>query len=331
MVRIPVLTDLDGAEIALTIHAVVGAEPGPTLVVHTALHGSEWQPVQVMHELLASLVPAELRGALLVLPVGNPIALASRTRNLRDESDGQDLNRAFGGEQTWLADQLGRAIATHLLAQADALVDFHCGLWGAAMHSVTVATDFARPEVNQRSFDLARSFGFPYIRATELATRFPGPRSSVGYAGQVLGVPSLVVEIGGAGFDPETERRWRDTTLRGMRGVLQGLGMLAGQPELPEQFLVFQRVKRVNPTNGGMIEPVVTADDMMVREVEAGELLGRVWSPYTLETIEELRAPFRGVIDMAPHARPARPGDWAYLVVDLDDPGTRWIGQTDRL
>jgi predicted deacylase len=135
----------------------------------------------------------------------------------------------------------------------------------------------------------------------------------------------MVVEIGGVGFDPEIEARWRETTRRGLRNVLRGLGMVAGEPELPPQLLVFQRVKRVNPRHGGMIEPLISADEMMVREVQAGELLGRVWSPYTFETLEELRAPFRGLLDMAPHARPARPGDWAYLVVDLDDPRTKWI------
>ena len=69
---------------------------------------------------------------------------------------------------------------------------------------------------------------------------------------------------------------------------------------------------------------------MMVREVQAGELLGRVWSPYTLEVVEELRSPFRGLVDMAPRAYPARPGDWAYLVVDLDDGGSRWIGRDEK-
>ena len=327
--RVPVLTDLDGCEIALTVHAVVGRQPGPTLAMHTALHGSEWQPVEVVRQVLEGLDPAEMRGSFVALPVANPIALASRTRNLRDESDSPDLNRSFGGEQTWLADQLGRAIAEHVLAHADALIDFHCGLWGAAMHSVTVGKDFAAAETSRRSFEMARSFGLPFVRRTDLATRFPGPRSSVGYAGQVLGIPSIVAEVGGAGFDPETEARWLRTNVDGVRGVLQGLGIVAGAPPRPDRLLVFEKVKRVNPTHGGMLEPIFPAEDMMIREVAAGELLGRVWSPYTFEVLEELRAPFRGLVDMAPRPYPARPGDWAYLVVDLDDPATRWIGRDD--
>ena len=326
VVRVPVLTDLDGSEIALYVHAVVGARPGPVLALHTTLHGSEWQPIETVRRLVEGLDPAEMSGALLAVPVANPIALASRTRNLRDESDSPDLNRSFGGEQTWLADQLGRALVEHLLEHGDALIDFHCGLWGAAMGSVTCGKDFSDPRVSEQGFEMARAFGHPYVRRGDLVTRFPGPKSSVGYAGQVLGIPSLIVEIGGVGFDPELEERWVETSVRGLRGVMQYLGILPGEPPRAERTLIAERAQRVNPTVAGMIEPIFPAEEMMTREVAAGELLGRVWSPYTFEVVEELRAPFRGLVDMAPRDYPARPGDWAYLVVDLEHPGTRWIG-----
>jgi predicted deacylase len=330
VIRVPVVTDLDGCEIALFVHAVVGRQPGPVLALHTALHGSEWQTVEITRRLLETLDPTEMSGAVLAVPVANPIALSSRTRNLRDESDSPDLNRSFGGEQTWLADQLAGALVEHLLRQADALIDVHCGLWGASMYSVTCGKDFSDPTISERSFDLARAFGHPFIRRGDLITRFPGPKSSVGYAGEVLGIPSIIAEIGGAGFDPELEERWYETNLRGVRGVLQHLGILPGQPTLAERTLVIEKVKRVNPRQGGMIEPIFDAADMMTREVQAGELLGRVWSPYTFEVVEELRAPFRGLVDMAPRLYPARPGDWAYLVVDLEHEGTRWLEPDER-
>lgn len=326
VVRVPVVTDLDGSAIALVVHAVVGARPGPVLAMHAALHGSEWQSVEIVRRIVETLDPAEMSGAVLAVPVGNPVALGTLTRNLRDESDNADLNRAFGGEQTWLADQLARALAAHLLAHADALVDFHCGLWGAAMGSVTCGRDFTDPTVSVRAFQMARAFGLPHIRRTDLATRFPGPRSAVGYAGQRLGIPGIISEVGGAGFDPELEERWFQTNVRGVRGVLQHLGILPGAPPVPDCVLTFERVQRVNPSTGGMLDPVFPADGLMSREVAAGELLGRVWSPYTFEVVEELRAPFRGLVDMVGRPYPVRPGDWAYLVVDLDHPGTRWLG-----
>jgi predicted deacylase len=326
VVAVPVLTDLDGCEIALRIHAVVGAAPGPVLAMHAALHGSEWLSSEIIGQVLAGLDPAQMSGAVLALPVGNPVALASRTRNLRDESDSPDLNRAFGNEQAWLADQLARAISTHLLAHADALLDFHCGLWGAAMGSVTCGRDFSNPRVSEEAFRMARAFGLPHVRRGDLATRFPGPRSAVGYAGQVLGIPGMISEVGGAGFGPELEDAWMQTNVRGVRNVLQHMGILPGQPVVPDQVLLFERVTRVNPTVGGMLEPVFPPQDMMKREVQPGELLGRVWSPYTFDVVEELKAPSRGLVDMVARHYPVRPGDWAYLTVEFDHPGSRWLG-----
>jgi predicted deacylase len=109
--------------------------------------------------------------------------------------------------------------------------------------------------------------------------------------------------------------------------VLQELGVLAGPPPRADRVLIFDRVTRVNPSTAGIIEPVFKPEDMMRVEVARGTLLGRVWSPYTFEVVEELRAPVRGLVDMACRDYPVRPGDWAYIMVDLDADGTRWVDQ----
>ncbi|MEV0134088.1 succinylglutamate desuccinylase/aspartoacylase family protein [Dactylosporangium sp. NPDC050688] len=325
---VPVFTDLDGSDIALVIHAVVGARPGPVLALHTALHGSEWLVVDTLRRLVEGLDPAELSGAVLALPVANPVAFSSGTRNTLDESDSPDLNRSFGGEQTWIADQLGRAITAELYARADAVMDFHCGIWGSAMGSVTCGRDFNDPGVSERAFALATAFGLEHVRRSDLATRFPGPKSGVGYAGQVLGIPGVISEVGGAGFDPELEELWAQKNLRGIRGVLQELGVLTGPPPRADRILVYDGVVRVNPSTAGMLEPVFKPEDMMRVEVPRGTLLGRVWSPYTFEVVEELRAPVRGMVDMVCRDYPVRPGDWAYIMVDLDADGTHWVDRS---
>ena len=325
IVSVPVLTDLDDNQISLVIHAVVGAQPGPTLALHTATHGSEWGTAEITRGVVESLDPAEMSGALLALPVANPIALSSRTRNLRDESDSPDLNRSFGGVQAWIADQLGRAIAATLYANADGVVDFHCGIWGSTMGSVTCGRDFSDPTVSERAFRMARAFGLAHIRRSDVVTRFPGPKSGVGYAGETLRIPGIIAEIGGMGFEPELEQRWLEQNVQGVRGVLREMGILPGKPTVADRILIYDTVQRVNPTNGGFLEPVFPASEVMRREVQKGELLGRVWSPYTFEVIEELRSPARALVDMAPRDYPVRPGDWAYLTVDLDHPGARWL------
>ena len=326
IVSVPVLTDLDGSEISITIHAVVGARPGPVLAMHTALHGSEWLAAEVTREVVEGLNPAEMSGALLAVPIANPIAFASGTRNLRDESDSPDLNRSFGGEQTWIADQLAAAITREVYRNADAVIDFHCGIWGSTMGSVTCGRDFQDPAVSEQAYRLARAFGQSHVRRGDLATKFPGPKSGIGYAGQVVGIPGIISEIGGSGFAQEVEVGRTRQNDDGVRAVMMELGILPGKPRIADRILVFDTVRRVNPSSGGFVEPVFPVEEMMRTEVQPGELLGRVWSPYTFEVLEELRAPVRGLVDMAAREYPARPGDWAYILVDLDSPGNRWVG-----
>ncbi|WP_341251969.1 succinylglutamate desuccinylase/aspartoacylase family protein [Euzebya pacifica] len=321
IVDVPVYTDLDGAEISHTFHAVVGARPGPVLGLHTAVHGDEWLTVEVARAIVQSLDPAEMSGAVLALPVANPPAFAGRTRNTPDASDSPDLNRAFGGVQTWITDQLAQSIVDNLYANIDAIIDFHLGIWGSAMGSVACGRDFTDPVINKQAFRLARAFGLPYVRHGDFVTKFPGPKSGVGYAGEELGIPGLISEVGGAGFNEETEARWLATNVAGVHGVMREMGILSGTPDLPDEVMVFDTAARVNPTNAGFVDPLYSAESMMSREVQKGELLGRVFSPHTLEVIEELRSPVRGLLDMIPRPYPVRPGDWAYLVLDLDSPG----------
>jgi predicted deacylase len=325
VITVPVFHDLDDSTVNLVIHAVVGARPGPVLALHTALHGSEWLVVETLRRLVEGLDPAEMSGAVLALPVGNPVAYASGTRNTIDESDSPDLNRSFGGQQTWIADQLGRAIADHLYRNADAAMDFHSGIWGSGMGSITCGRDLSDPALAEKAYAMATAFGLEHVRRSDFVTKFPGPKSGIGYAAEVIGIPGVISEVGGAGFDPALEERWAQINLRGIRGVLQELGVLEGAPPRAERVLTYPAVIRVNPSNAGILEPVFPPEGMMRDEVAAGTLLGRVWSPYTFEVVEELRAPVRGLVDMVSREYPVRPGDWAYIMVDLDDPGAVWV------
>ena len=325
VVTVPVFDDLDDSTISLVVHAVVGARSGPVLALHTALHGSEWLAAEMLRRLVEGLDPAEMSGAVLALPVGNPVAYSSGTRNTLDESDSPDLNRSFGGQQTWIADLLGRAIVTNLYRNADAVMDFHSGIWGSGMGSVTCGRDFQDPEIARKAYAMATAFGSEHVRRSDFVTKFPGPKSGVGYAGEVVGIPGIISELGGAGFDPALEEEWATANLRGIHGVLQELGVLPGEPPRSERILVYPGVIRVNPRTAGILEPVFPPEGMMRDEVAEGTLLGRVWSPYTFEVVEELRAPVRGLVDMVSREYPVRPGDWAYIMVDLDDPGCVWV------
>lgn len=324
-IRLPVTTGLNGAELALWVHAVHGRAPGPVLALLSTLHGGEWFSVDVVRQVVTGLDPEGLRGAVLAVPVANPPALRLQTRNMPDESDSPDMNRIFPGVHTWTSDQLVGTIVREVLAHATCLMDFHMGPWGSAFLDILVGDDFPRPGLADETERLALAFGLPIIRRASVVGGFPGPRASIGYAGGVLGIPALGVEVGGVGFGRRLEDRWRQMTVDGVRAVMGALGMLDGTPDVrPPRQLVYRTGHRVNPTKGGFLRSRF-GGDALGREVEKGTLLGEVVSPYTFETLEELRAPVRGALFYVARDYPVRPGDWAYGLANTEDGTARWV------
>jgi predicted deacylase len=323
-VAIPVTTDLGGADIALHAHVLVGTKSGPTLTLTSTLHGVEWLSIEMIKRVVEGIDPDELTGAIIALPVVNPPALGAFTRSTPGDSDTPDLNRIFPGKGTWTAELIAKTVVREILPHTSALIDFHLGIWGSSFGYVVHGTDFPDPSVNETSKSMALAFGLPLVGAQRIIGDRPGTGSLVGYAGAELGIPSCIGELGGAGFDRATEESWIDTTVEGVRNAMRVLGMLSGAVPAPGRYLTFETKSRVNPSYGGLLYPV-HEPETFGREVEEGELLARVVSPYTFEVLEELRAPFNGYISYYARWYPVQPGDWAFGVIPKDHPATRWV------
>jgi predicted deacylase len=323
IVRLPVTHDLTGP-VEIVAHVVAGREPGPTLTLLSMLHGNEWFSAVVLRDVVRAVDPKTLRGTLIAVPVANPPAMLTATRCIQDNADEPDANRTFGGPYGWLSNQIARVLADEVLAKSDALIDYHVGDWGATMADVSYVTDYSKPDVAARSKAMALAYGFPVVHALTIFSGLRGPRTSLGHAGERFGIPGIVAEVGGLGFDAAREAAWRRANVDGTLGVMRELGMLDGELRRPERYLHFVDYWRVGPTVGGYLEPRVDLDRQFT-EIAAGETLATITDPATFELLEEVRAPGPGVIFYACRAHMVRPGGWAFGVARLDDPRTEWM------
>jgi predicted deacylase len=322
-IRVPVTTGLNGSDLALWIHVVRGRADGPVLTLLSTVHGGEWFSIEIIRRLTAKTDPATLRGTLITVPVCNPPALGQQMRNMPDDSDSPDLNRIFPGVHTWRSDQLAKVIAREAIQRASCLIDFHMGPWGSAFQDILIGDDLPKAGLSEESERLALAFGSPIVRRANIVSGFPGPKSSIGYAAGILGIPALGVEVGGVGFGSRLEEQWRQDTVRGVRNVMAAIGMIDAKPgPRPARQLVYRSAHRVNPTRGGFLRTRF-GGDALAREVDQGTLLGEVISPYTREVIEELRAPARGLLFYVARDYPVQPGDWGYGLARTDD--ARWV------
>jgi uncharacterized protein len=324
MARLPVTVDLDGGEVCVWVHVLAGAKPGPTLLLMGMQHGDEWGEIEFFRRVVRDIDVAALSGTLLVIPVCSPTALGTLTRLSQFSADGPDLNRIWPGGNNWIPEMVAKVVSREVLPKVDAILDFHFGMWGNCLGIMTYGNDYPHPGVNEATRRLAFAYGFPLLHRVPIVSGYPGPRSLTGYAGYKHHIPAVACEIGGMGFGVDAENAWHDLNQRGVRNVMRHLGMIPGQPELPERFLDFSVYHRVDPKHGGLLVPE-QEKDQFGRAVTKGEVLARVISPYTFAELEQLVAPCDGILSLVPRTCPVRPGDWAFFVADTSAADSVWV------
>lgn len=296
--HVPVATIANGHTLELVIHSIRGgAGDGPTLGVMAGIHGDEPLGVETVRRLVEVLDVGAFRGELALLPVANPYALQSLTRNT--PLDMSNLNRVFpGSPDGMLTEQLAHAICEHWLPRLDYLIDLHSGGNLATVDYVYLHDDGA----------LSRAFG------CEILFRGPSFPGSFGDHAREHGVPTVVSELGGG---QQRNEHYVGKGLRGIRNVMKQLGMLDGEPELPERQVVVDELVVLRPHHGGLMLSEVDPS-RLGEEVPKGTVLGRVVSPYTFEELETVTAPFDPALLVLVREAVTKvdPGDYGFMVAN---------------
>jgi predicted deacylase len=323
VIRLPTDSSQDH-EPALAVHVIRGSRTGPSLALVATAHGDEWGSIEPIRRLLGELDPSALRGRVLAVPVAQPRALSSGSRNAPGEPD---HNRVLPGGEGSATERLVETLTRDVLAGSDAVLDFHGGGWAQLLGCITYGNDYPNAGTTDACKAMARAFGWPYLRATPAARAYPGPGSVLGWVGGTLGRPVAMVNLGGAGFGAEWDERWTLAQLRGLRNTLRHLEMLPGRLELPARFLHFSTYREVVAPAAGLLRPRVGTDHLGGR-FEAGEPLGDLWDAESLDGIATLSSPCRGVLYSLRGSGPVAAETACFALADLDAPGTIWENAT---
>ena len=221
---LPVTTLPNGAELRLPLHVLKGRRPGPTLGLTGLLHGNEPLPsAGIIREVLASVDPAELSGAIWAVPVCNPLGAGAHSR--QTPRDGVNLNDAFvlPGDDTAIqgvrtvSEQIAAVLTEGFLAHLDYHIDFHSGDGNLSAHMIEFSDD---PE----SMAMARAFNMPIL------LRDAWGEAQLWGASNRLGAKVIVAECGGGG---QLYEKWLARGVAGTFNVMRRLGMLPGEVEPP--------------------------------------------------------------------------------------------------
>jgi predicted deacylase len=297
LVRVPVAAISNGHRFELIVHRIAGTATGPTLGVIGGIHGDEPLGVETVRQFLAGLERDDFRGEVIAIPLANPYAFQSLTRNT--PLDMTNLNRVFPGDPDGvLTEQLARVIVEQLVPHCDVLIDFHSGGNLATVDYVYMHDDGP----------LSRVFG------CEILFQSPSFDGTLGDYARSQGVRVVVSELGGG---QQLNDHYIAKGVRGARNVMKSLDMLDGEPELPGRQIVVTNMAYMRPHQGGIMLSNVTASQLG-GEVPRGFELATIIDPATFEALEVLDAPFDPsllVLVREPLTK-VDPGDYGFIIAD---------------
>jgi uncharacterized protein len=274
--------DVGTATLEVPVAIVHGSRPGPRVAVTAGIHGAEYVSIAALREVVLSLDPTTVKGALVAVLTASPVAFAARAIYV-NPLDGLNLNRQFPGDKDGSASQrLAHWLTTAVIAGSDAFVDMHCGDMNEALVSFTGIEETGDGSVDARSRELAEAYGLRYLVI--------GPTKGTTLAAAAsLGVPAVLGEVGGQGLWPK-----EDVALHaaGFRRVLRAAGLIDAAPTTPgHRTEVLPRNVWMRATTTGYWHPAVAVGD----RVAAGAAVGEVQDAFG-NVLERPAAPIDGVV-----------------------------------
>ncbi len=267
----------DGRGAPLLVPCLVarGQAPGPVVGLTAAIHGNELNGMPIIHRLFRQLDAAALVGAVIGVPVLN---LPGFLRSQREFLEGKDLNRIMPGRPGGSsAEVYAHNILSRIVGRFDVLIDLHTASFGR-VNSLYVRADMDDPVVAR----MAR------LQNPQIIVHNRGGDGTLRGAAAQRGIPSITVEAG----DPQRfQRAVIDTSILGLRNVLEDLDMLPPDEHEPVEPVLCERSYWLYTDRGGVLEVL---PGLAVR-VTRGEVIARLRDLFG-DVVCEYRAPEDGVV-----------------------------------
>ena len=311
---------------SIPITIVNGMEDGPTLVVLSGIHGSEYIPIMTTQRLAKELDPLSLRGSAIFIHIANLPAYLGRTV-YTSPADGKNLNRVFPGNSNGtLSERIAYFLVQEVYPVADYVFDMHSGDANEQLYPSYTAYygKAGSQEVIQASKSMAMAFGLNLVVEFqwELSDNSTSNAILAGSAAVVRDIPSIDVEMApGMGH---TDPNSIDQAYHGVLRVMIHLGILSEANAIPKKLtkkennieepcLVKDRHFIEAPVGGSWI-PLVDTGTFVMR----GNLLGYITDLYGRNQIYEVSAPEDGLLLIRFESPPVREGDTLAVVAALN-------------
>lgn len=250
-IELPFARVVTGATETLPVKVINGRSSGPNIWLSAAIHGDELNGIQIIRRVIKDLDAKTLRGAVIAVPIVNPLGFINESRYLPDR---RDLNRSFpGSARGSTASRLAHLFMDEIVAQCTVGIDLHT----ASNHRIN------HPQVRANLDDattlkLVRAFSAPFSIQARLRD------GSLRQAAVERGKTVLLYEGG-------QPHRFDDTAVdAGVDGVLRTLramGMIDARLPRARPTRLVRRTRWVRARRGGIVDIEVRLGD----RVEKGD------------------------------------------------------------
>lgn len=294
--------------IRVPVVVINGGEDGPTLCLTAGVHATEYAPIAAVMELIQSIDPARLRGAVIAVPVTNMRMFDSRT-GFTSPLDGLNLNKIAPGRRDGsISEMLADVMLREVISAAEYHIDFHAGDLGEELYPFAGYSLTGRRDLDAKGEAMVRAFTPLLISLSPADSSIPPFAGSLNYAATRNGVVSILAEAGGNGTLDDADVRIH---VEGARRVMRYLGMIDGPPTPPGRRVAARDRVVVRAKRAGLLRLRARIGD----EIEAGEEVGEIRDVFGA-VIERVCATGSGIVGLI----------WAHKVVNTGDPILRyWI------
>ena len=287
--------------IRIPLVIINGNKPGPMLCLTAGVHATEYAPIEAVLRIITQIRAADLKGAIVAVPVVSMHMFASRT-GFVSPIDGLNLNKVAPGDDGSISEILVKVLLDDVIAKCRYHVDLHAGDLGEMLLAFAGYPMTGDADLDREGEALARLFSPRLISLSRDGATIPPFPGSIVHSATRKGVVSILAESGGNGTLEEADVQ---VHVHGVMNLMRYLGMVDGVPVVPKSQIRATGRAITRATRSGLLRLRAAIGDTIADEQQVGEIcdvFGR--------TVEEVRVVRGGIAGLV----------WAHKAVNTGDP-----------
>lgn len=282
---------------------IEGKEPGPVLLLEACTHGDEQEGTEALIRIADKYKDGNFKGTIVGVPCMNAEAFSQFSRT--SVTDGANLNRVYPGNTTsYITNRIAAVYEERIAQFVQYAITYHGG--GQVLHLEPIVSFDS-----EESRKMAEAYNFKYVWKPLVGDEAP----FTGYAACMFkkyGIQSICAEAGS-----QCSRLYdRETNIvrhfQGTEGVMACLGMIPDPGYEPVKDKQVVSLYYLHSKNGG-IHKIMKKQNEVVKK---GEVLNQITDLFG-NVVEEIVAPFDGVVNGFWSVSVIRPGDWSSLYMKI--------------